>query len=327
MVNFFVALGILSLFFVLELLYFRIALKYEIIDKPNHRSSHTALTIRGGGIIFPVAVLVGCLFLNISYSFFLLGLIIISIISFLDDLNSVNRGIRFLLHALSVYLLLMQLDVFISWYWYPVLLILIVGILNAYNFMDGINGITGGYSLIVWASLFYVNRFVYEFISENLLLSIFLSLLVFVYFNFRKKARCFAGDVGSISIAFIIIFLLAQLIIKSQNFLFLTFILVYGLDVISTIVFRIFKHENIFEAHRSHFYQYLSNEKKWPHLLVSVVYSLLQLIINFFTIKFLSSTIGFTPTILTLLSISFITFIAFILLRLRFERSTAFNKG
>jgi len=86
-----------------------------------------------------------------------------------------------------------------------VALIVCVGIINAYNFMDGINGITGGYSLSVLLPLIYLNT-TDNFISQDYLYVVGMSLLVFCFFNFRKKAKCFAGDVGSISIAFILPF-------------------------------------------------------------------------------------------------------------------------
>ncbi|WP_029985981.1 MraY family glycosyltransferase [Pedobacter jeongneungensis] len=275
------ALITLTGLFIIEFFYFRVADHFNIIDKPNHRSSHNTVTIRGGGIIFTLAALIFFFTFGLQYPYFILGLFLISLISFLDDIFTLNNKVRLGIHLLSVILIFYQWQLFsLSWYWIPVALIFVIGTINAYNFMDGINGITGGYSLLAIATLFYINEQVISFTSSDLLITVGLSLLVFNFFNFRKKAKCFAGDVGSVSIAFIVVFLMGQLVIQTQNFNYILLLLFYGLDAVTTIVFRVIRKENIFEAHRSHFYQFLSNEKKWPHLVVVSIYILIQLIIN-----------------------------------------------
>lgn len=276
--------------FILEIFYFKIADHFNIIDKPNHRSSHTTVTIRGGGIIFTIAALIFFFIFKFQYPYFVLGLFLITFISFLDDIFTLNNKVRLGIHLLSVLLMFYQWNLFsLSWYWIPIALIFVIGTINAYNFMDGINGITGGYSLLAIATLYYINEHVTSFTSSNLLITVGLSLLVFNFFNFRKKAKCFAGDVGSVSIAFIIVFLIGQLIIQTQNFNYILLLLFYGLDAVTTIVFRVIRKENIFEAHRSHFYQFLSNEKKWPHLVVVSIYIFIQVIINALLIKFIGN--------------------------------------
>ena len=136
-----------------------------------------------------------------------------------------------------------------DWWIVLVALIVCVGITNAYNFMDGINGITGGYSLAVLAPLVYLNA-KDGFIEMSYLYIIGLSLIVFCFFNFRKKAKCFAGDVGSITIAFILLFALGRLILQTGDFAYIIFLAVYGADSILTICHRIQLHENLGEAHR-----------------------------------------------------------------------------
>lgn len=274
--------------FILEIVYFKIADHFNIIDKPNARSSHQTITLRGGGIIFSLAALIFFFAFRFQYPYFIIGLFLISLISFLDDIFTLNNKIRLGIHLLAVVLMFYQWQLFsLSWYWIPVALIFVIGTINAYNFMDGINGITGGYSLLAIATLYYINESVISFTSSDLLITIGLSLLVFNFFNFRKKAKCFAGDVGSVSIAFIIVFLIGQLVIKTQNFNYILLLLLYGLDAVVTITFRVIRKENIFEAHRSHFYQFLSNEKKYPHLLVVSIYMFIQLIINILLVIFI----------------------------------------
>jgi UDP-N-acetylmuramyl pentapeptide phosphotransferase/UDP-N-acetylglucosamine-1-phosphate transferase len=267
--------------FFAEIAYFKIADHYNIIDKPNHRSSHTAITIRGGGIIFTIAAFLFFLEYDFQYPFFILGLLLITIVSFLDDVLTLNNKIRLSIHFISVLLLFYQLNLYsFEWYWLIFAGIFIIGTINAYNFMDGINGITGGYSLVTVASLFYINNLIIGFTSNDLLIIIGLSLLVFNFFNFRTKAKCFAGDVGSVGIAFILIFLIVALIVKTENFSYILLLLLYGLDTASTVFFRKIRKENIFKAHRSHFYQYLANHLKWNHLIVSGLYMVVQLLIN-----------------------------------------------
>lgn len=285
-----------------ELLYFKIADYYNIIDKPNNRSSHTDITIRGGGIIFPVAVLVFFISTKFQYPYFIFGLSLIALISFLDDILTLNNKVRLGVHLIAVLLMICQwglIDANISMFLIAVALILVIGTINAYNFMDGINGITGCYSLITIVTLFFINRNM-AFVNPDLLIYTGLALLVFNYFNFRKKAKCFAGDVGSISIAFIIIFFIGQFVIHTQSFSYLLLLLIYGLDAVTTIGFRLIRKENIFEAHRSHFYQYLANEKKIPQLYISAGYGLIQLLFNVVVIEF--SPISLLQTIMIIIS-------------------------
>ena len=105
-----------------------------------------------------------------------------------------------------------------------------------------------------------------------------LAVLVFCLFNFRpkNKAKCFAGDVGSIGIAFIIIFLLGALILKTGDFTYIVFLAVYGVDSVLTICHRIMLHENLGEAHRKHAYQLMVNELGMSHIIVSLLYMVLQ---------------------------------------------------
>ena len=279
------------LLFILLLVYFKIADKYNIIDKPNHRSAHTEITLRGGGVIFPIAFL---LFLASqiiqqksitnpqNYFIFGIGLLAICIISFMDDILDLSSKIRLVFHFISVTILLYFINafhVFPLWV-IPVLYIIIIGILNAYNFMDGINGMTGLYSLVTLGSLLYINQNQVAFTTDDFIIYPLLASLVFLFFNFRKKAKCFMGDVGSMGIAFWIVTLLALLLIKTQDLKYVLFLTIYGTEVVLTIIERIMLRENILEAHRRHLYQLFSNEKKVSHLVVSFIYAALQLIIN-----------------------------------------------
>ncbi|WEK19686.1 MAG: glycosyltransferase family 4 protein [Candidatus Pedobacter colombiensis] len=269
----------ISLFAVM-LIYFRIADHYNIIDHPNERSSHTEITIRGGGIIYVFAGLLAVI-LHTEFWLPVLGMLLIGTISFIDDRISLSNKIRFFFHLTAVTLLFIFLNIFqIFPIWMSIILyIFVIGIINAYNFMDGINGITGVYSLVVLGGLQYVNYNIVEFIESDMIWLPILASLVFLFFNFRRKAKCFAGDVGSVTIAFWIVFLLLKLIIQTGNYTYILFLTVYGVDAVFTIIHRLMLKENIFEAHRLHFYQILANDQNWEHIWVSSIYAVIQLVI------------------------------------------------
>ena len=299
-------------FMLLELLYFYIADRYDIIDHPNERSSHTEVTLRGGGIIFPVALLCYATYAGFEYPNFLFGLLCISFISFWDDIHTASSKLRIVFHLMAVTFLFFQLQMFQFPVWLVVIVyILVIGTINAYNFMDGINGITGIYSLALVATLYWLNRSL-EFMNGNLLIVTMLALLVFLFFNFRYKARCFAGDVGSVSMAFIVIFSIILLILATNEFLYILLLAVYGVDTVLTIFVRLFNRENIFEAHRSHAYQKLSNERGLSHRLVALTYAFLQILVNILIIYIINQNYsglfeaGFAIVVLLALSLLYV---------------------
>ena len=264
---------ILVLLFVAELFYFRVADKFNIIDKPNERSSHSRITLRGGGIIFYFGALAYFLSNHWEYPWFMLALTLITFISFVDDIRSTSQGLRLVFHFTAMALMFYQWGLFsLSWWWIIIALIICTGIINAYNFMDGINGITGGYSLVILGALAYINSEITTFVEPALINTVLCSVLVFCFFNFRKKAKCFAGDVGSVSIAFILLFLIGKLIIKTEDFSWIILLSVYGVDSVLTIIHRLMLHENIGLPHRKHMYQLMANELKIPHVGVSLIY-------------------------------------------------------
>ena len=247
--------------------------KFNIIDKPNERSSHSRITLRGGGIIFYFGALVYFLSNHWEYPWFMLALTLITFISFVDDIRSTSQGLRLVFHFTAMALMFYQWGLFsLSWWWIIIALIICTGIINAYNFMDGINGITGGYSLVILGALAYINSEITTFVEPALINTVLCAVLVFCFFNFRKKAKCFAGDVGSVSIAFILLFLIGKLIIKTEDFSWIILLSVYGVDSVLTIIHRLMLHENIGLPHRKHMYQLMANELKIPHVGVSLIY-------------------------------------------------------
>ena len=284
---------IFILLLIAELLYFRIADKCNIIDKPNERSSHTTIVLRGGGIIFLIGVWIWSAFFGFQYPWFLMGLTLVAGISFVDDVHSLPDSVRLVAQFAAAAMAFYQLGILHWSMWWIILLALVVyvGATNVINFMDGINGITAGYSLAVLIPLALVNL-TDTFVAQSLIVSTILASLVFCVFNFRPKgkAKCFAGDVGSIGIAFIMLFLLGHLIIRTGDITWLIFLLVYGVDGCLTIAHRIMLHENLGEAHRKHAYQIMANELKIGHVKVALLYMVIQLIISLGFIYFCPNT-------------------------------------
>lgn len=293
---------IFVLLLVAELVYFRIADKCNIIDKPNQRSSHSTIVLRGGGIIFLIGAWVWSAFFGFEYPWFLAGLTLVSGVSFVDDIRSLPDSVRLVAQFAAAAMAFYQLDILHWDMWWIVLVALIVyvGATNVINFMDGINGITAGYALAVLIPLGLLNTNYQElamnlatncssvfssdgvFVDQSLIVAAIIAAVVFCIFNFRPKgkAKCFAGDVGSIGIAFIMLFLLGNVIIKTEDITWLVFLLVYGVDGCLTIVHRIMLHENLGEAHRKHAYQIMANELKIGHVKVTLLYMAMQLIVS-----------------------------------------------
>ena len=293
---------IFVLLLVAELVYFRIADKCNIIDKPNQRSSHSTIVLRGGGIIFLIGAWMWSLFFGFDYPWFLAGLTLVAGVSFVDDIHSLPDSVRLVAQFAAAAMAFYQLDILHWEMWWIVLVALIVyvGATNVINFMDGINGITAGYALAVLVPLGLLNMNYQEltmnlatncssvfssdgvFVDQSLIVAAIIAAIVFCIFNFRPKgkAKCFAGDVGSIGIAFIMLFLLGNVIIKTEDITWLIFLLVYGVDGCLTIVHRIMLHENLGEAHRKHAYQIMANELKIGHVKVTLLYMAMQLAVS-----------------------------------------------
>lgn len=312
---------------VLELVYFKVADRFNIIDKPNERSSHSTIVLRGGGIIFAISILVwmalqmvhGEWFMVKDYLPFIVGLVLICGVSFIDDVHSLPDSLRMAVQIVSILLMFWSVGLYttISPWWLMVLIVVValffcVGATNFINFMDGINGITAAYSFAMLlpillldvssskidlqsslltldnaqtsSALCSLNRSlqVSEFIEPSYLIVAIIGVLVFSIFNFRPKgkAKCFAGDVGSIGIAFIILFALGRLMVATGDVTYIVFFLIYGVDGTLTIIHRIMLHENLGEAHRKHAYQLMANELKMSHVVVSLLYMVMQLVVS-----------------------------------------------
>lgn len=290
-----------------EFAYMILAKSVGIVDVPHHQSSHTGTIIRGGGIVFYLSYLLWFVFCGCQYPMIFAGLTIMAVTSFVDDVHSISPKLRLVLQFAAMIVMLYETHVF-NLPLQPLLLLSVacVGAINIYNFMDGVNGMTGGYSLIVLLALLYVNNYQREFIDNELLFFVLIADLIFCLFNFRRKAKCFAGDVGSLSMGFIVIFLLLKLIFMVGHMHWIAFIAVYLVDGGLTILHRIMLKENILKPHKKHAYQIMANELKMPHLKVSVIYMGLQtLCCVWFIVVPGNSTLILQFVILSLLYLAF----------------------
>jgi UDP-N-acetylmuramyl pentapeptide phosphotransferase/UDP-N-acetylglucosamine-1-phosphate transferase len=270
---------------ILELLYFRLARAFQIIDKPNERSLHEEPTIRGGGIIFPLSLVFFFITGGEITYYFLIAVVVLAIVGFADDMKGLSRSIRFGIQIIAMLIVFYDLNIFAHSWWVIILLLIITtGTVNAYNFMDGINGITAGYSFVILGSLFYINNNAVPFANNDLLLIMMVALGVFSFFNFRAKAICFAGDVGSLTIGFAMIYLILKLIMVSHNYIFILLLAVYGTDTVLTIIHRLVLKQNIFKAHRLHLYQVIISFTGMRHLWMTVIYMMIQTLVNWIII-------------------------------------------
>jgi UDP-GlcNAc:undecaprenyl-phosphate GlcNAc-1-phosphate transferase len=303
-------------FFSFEYLYLKLANKYNIIDKPNSRSSHTRPIIRGGGIVFIISLIVWEVNTGFKFPWLFASILLSGIVSFVDDIKGLPSKVRFLAHFISVTLLLFQTNLLVLDWWLFPLFIVLIGIKNAYNFMDGINGITGFYSLAVFIPFWIIETNV---VLKDYSTFAIISILVFLYFNARKNAICFAGDIGSISMAIMVLYLVLTKIVETGRLELICVLFIYGLDSIFTILQRIIKKENIFIAHRKHLYQILANEFKIRHLYVSFSYALIQFLFNLWLIIYPSSNI-LVFTVVTIFGITYVALKYQLLKRISVEK-------
>ena len=181
---------IFVLLLIAELVYFRIANRFNIIDKPNKRSSHASIVLRGGGIIFLIGAWVWSAFYGFEYPWFLAGVTLIAGVSFVDDIRSLPDSVRLVAQFAAAAMAFYELGILHWSMWWIVLVALIVyvGATNVINFMDGINGITAGYSLAVLLPLAALNTD-NKYVAQSLIFTTIIAAIVFCIFNSDRRVR------------------------------------------------------------------------------------------------------------------------------------------
>lgn len=292
--------GILYIFTFIVLLlslqiYFPFARRRNMLAGVNHRSSHTKPVITGAGFIFFLSYMIyaGYLLFASEQPFpwcFFAGMTMLSIISFVDDLEEVWFLWRLLVQIAATFLMMLQvlmetqtmnvipsvtlwIAIFMAWGFS-------IGLLNMYNFMDGLNGMLGSLVLSSLLPMWLINNYVRTYAVNDFFYFTLIPTLIFMFYNARKQAKCFSGDVGAIAVGFTMTYLLIKLMVETSNFVYLAMYTMIFVEAGLTIVQRLFAGDNIFQPHRIHLFQLLCNEGKRNHVLVSAVYGGIQLLIG-----------------------------------------------
>lgn len=267
-----------------ELLYFKVAMRLHIVDRPNNRSSHRRVALLGAGILFYFAILFYSCTHAFPYLHFFIGATLLAVVSFADDLRPLPAWLRMLVQFGAVAAMLWAALPTLHVWQILLTVILFVLVLNVYNFMDGINGMLAAYSVVAVGTFTFIELFMQHYIDIDFLATILIALLIFGFFNFRTNARCFSGDVGSVVMGLTVLFIITRYDLalpdNGENVSFLCFIIVFLADGLLTIAKRFLTGKNIFEPHREHLYETLACDLHVPHLRVASFYALLQLAIN-----------------------------------------------
>ncbi len=269
------------------------------MDIPNERSSHVEPVPRGGGIVFVAICLASALIYGAIWErtllYFFAGGIVVVAISWLDDVLSLPVWIRFLTHSVTAFLVIYLLgywdnlyipvlgDVYLGSFGMVVTFLWIVWVINAYNFMDGIDGLMSALGVVAgagWAVVSIVSKSESVFFLTSVVVT---SVLGFLVHNW-SPAKVFMGDVGStfLGYCFAVMPLLASGLLFQQVpngfwFTFAVFCLFLPLfDTTFTLIRRALRGEKVWQAHRSHLYQRLV-KAGIPHDKVTMFYIFLSL--------------------------------------------------
>ncbi|MDV4228674.1 glycosyltransferase family 4 protein [Acinetobacter baumannii] len=313
------------------------ALKKNIIDNPNERSSHTIPTPRGGGVSIVITFLMVLVALIVSHQIepntgsILVGAGLgVAVLGFLDDHGHINSMFRLAIHFViaisAVFFLggfsdvkLFNGSLELGWSANIIAVLFLVWLLNLYNFMDGINGIASVEAITTVLSLALIYLLLDTHLSSELLFILAASVLGFVLWNF-PKARIFMGDAGSGFLG-LILGILALISLKADPALFCSWIICLGVFVVDatfTLIRRVINGHKMYDAHRTHAYQYASRKYN-SHTIVTLG----VLLINIFwllPIAYLASEKVLMPELLLL-----IAYIPLILLALFFGAGTTEN--
>lgn len=275
-------IAIFILLWVSEALYLPAAARAGFVARQCARSSHSVPAVLGGGVVYYLSVLLFSAFSGMIYPGLFIGATLLSAVSFADDMRPLGVSLRMTMQFVAVGCVAIGLvlppEVTV---WGGILLaVCAVGFLNAWNFMDGINGLTGAYTALTLGALLYIDYNWPMFVSPGYLATGIMASAVFMAFNFRRRALCFAGDVGSLCAGAMVLFPLVRLMSTTDSLMWLGLVAAYGVDTVLTIVRRICLGQNIFHAHRMHLYQYLANECGFGHLRVAAAYVVVQAVIN-----------------------------------------------
>ena len=289
--------------------------KWQWLDMPNTRSSHQSVTLRGLGIAFlPIVVLAWMLQYLTGWQ--CIGILFAGFTGLAADFEWMPPLHRLLLYVIASILFLSGSSWFgyQGWWLFFILSGLLIWI-NLFNFMDGINGmmaISTLVSLITFLMLPELNEYV-DFILMMIAL-----ITSYAFFNLRKTALAFAGDVGSVVLSICLALPMLLAISKSGKWWYLMFFGLYITDAGFTLLKRLFKGYNVLKPHRTHLYEYLANEAGMPHLKISIAYGAVQLGINICIL--LNVYFNWIPPAYLAVALCFFIFLGYYFYRSRIEK-------
>jgi hypothetical protein len=226
-------------------------------------------------------LLIGFCLNGFQYRWFFIGLSLITVLSFMEDVKPQHWRLRMNVHTMAMLLMLYQWGLFQHYLIFGFMaLIFCMWMVNAYTIMDEGHGMTVLYSLVTVLALWYINTFQNEFIHKGILEALFPALLIFGTFNFCKKPMFKPNAVGSVAIAYTIVFLISMLVIKRREFDTVVLLAVYGVDTVLTFVQRLFAGKKVFMSHRLHLFQVLVDYHKMSGLWVAGIYAIVQTAIS-----------------------------------------------
>lgn len=270
----------------------RWATQRQIMDVPNERSSHEQPTPIGGGLA--IVVLTAVIWL-LSISLLqtdswlrmvlpVIGACLIAAVGWLDDMQPLSSRVRFGAHSLAAVLAIVAFGAWqqitipivgsfhIGWLGYGITFLWIVGLTNAYNFMDGIDGIAGGQGVVAGVAWLIVGQLTGSELVSVLGIGVAAANLGFLGLNW-PPARIFMGDVGSGFLGYL--FALMPMMILTSNYPSMIpgalIIWPFIFDTGFTFCRRLIRRENVFAAHRSHLYQQLVISG-YHHQFVTILY-------------------------------------------------------
>lgn len=271
-----------------EAAYIWVARRLHITASINERSSHVRPTPTGGGVILVLAGLAFVLFnygsLTPNWLWMLGGGLLLATISFIDDIHPLPPLPRLLIQIVVMGAAFNVLCYSGAMHVYILAIACGVGCINAFNFIDGINGMLTFYGMVVMGTIIYMLHLGQPHLVQSMhpyaALATMTMLALAVVAVFNATGRVFAGDVGSTVIGYIVAFLLISLMIATKDASLVVLIVVILCDAGMTCLHRLFYGVNILTPHRMHIYQVLCNQCGYSHLSVSISYALLQLAIN-----------------------------------------------
>lgn len=239
----------------------------KILDTPNERSNHQNPMPKGGGLLIIIAILIGCIIsntINIEMILLLLGSLFLSIIGFIDDRFNLSIVLRLVCQVFVTTIMIINIqndDILIFQRYLPsycikfIIAIILIGFMNCFNFMDGIDGLASSEAIhISFNILILSSSFLLTQELKKLCLIITTANLTFLKWNWHK-AKIFMGDSGSIPLGFILGWMLIKLALSGAIILSIIIPLYFLSDTLITMIKRLYDGEKIWQGHSRHFYQ------------------------------------------------------------------------